>query len=181
VNGFHACIPQHPPSAGRGDSAAVVVSNHGVAVVEPPAPRGKLEALNRGKGMPAQGRLCVVREFAGQVHENRSWQVAFQVLAVPIRPAQDPTHVQEHGAEPKNPLLGGGFPSIGWAHPSCPGPNARPGARCAPPPRAAGVLRTRPSEWSSALLQLSLRGRSATHASLPAYSFVPHPAGTLVR
>jgi len=51
--------------------------------------------------MPAEGRLCVVREFAGQVHENRSGQVAFQVLAVPIRPAQDPTHVQEHGALPR--------------------------------------------------------------------------------
>ena len=100
-------VAQQPPGARGGRAGDIVVDDHGVAVVEAPAPGGVLEVGLVGERMTPVRRQAVAGQLGVEVYVYRAGNVAAIELVAPGRTAQAPAHVED---VPRRPPPAGAAP-----------------------------------------------------------------------
>ncbi len=86
---------QEPPRARRRDGVVVVIRDDEVAVVDPPAARGLLEALHRRQRVASALGVAADGQIGLQIDVDRPGQMACDVRGPALRSVQAPAHVQD--------------------------------------------------------------------------------------
>ena len=86
---------QEPPCARRRDGIVVVVRDDEVAVVDPPATRGLLEAVHRREGIASALGVPADGQIGLQIDVDRPGQVPGDVRGPALRSVQAPAHVED--------------------------------------------------------------------------------------
>ena len=80
----------------RGQPVRVVVDDHRITAVDPPAPGRRLEVLDLRQRMAAVGRRPRPGQFRFHIDEPRPRDVTVEVVLVSVWIAKSPPHIEQH-------------------------------------------------------------------------------------